>query len=81
MKATIKFPNTLRKKVAVAAKVENVKITNQHKVGELTMLEVDTRDPANLFNMGMLVTSVQGDEFQEAETAQAAVTEAPTKKK
>lgn len=78
MKAVLKIQNTDGKKLYVAAKINSVKLGERTDIGnDQSLLSVDFRDPANLFEMGKSFATVKGNEFDaqlkaEAEKAAAA---------
>ena len=82
MKGTIKIADDDSKKIYVAARIHGVKLLAKTSIGaNQSLLEVDFRDPANLFEMGKTFTTVKGTEFDAQLKAEAEKAAAAAKKK
>lgn len=67
MKGTIKVKSIDGKKLAVSATVNNVKLIKRTVIGDSSMIEVDFRSPADLFETGRLIDHVTGNELDVVE--------------
>lgn len=80
MKATIRIANEDRNKLAVAAHVQNAKVTGGKKFPQFTLVEVDVKNPADLFEMGANYKAFLGNELEEVTAASPAEQAAPAAK-
>lgn len=67
MKATLTVQNdaVLFKKIYVAARIKSVKLGSRTTIADKSLLEVDFKNPTDLYEMGLLVSTVSGNEFDE----------------
>ena len=70
-KAVIKIDNADGKKAYVALTACNIDIKDRKKIGEKSILELNVRNPADLFEAGQLFTKVTGNEIEEKATEKA----------
>lgn len=64
-KATIKIKAADAKKLIVAASVNSIKITGSKKIADENIVELDFRNPKDLFEAGRLIDRVTGSEYDE----------------
>ena len=70
MKTTIKIANADIKKLAVAGTVNNVIVKDRKKIGtDLSLVELQFKSPADLFETGRLINTVTGNELDAPEEA------------
>ncbi len=85
MKATLTIQNADAAKILVAARIKGVKLGARTPIGtEESLLEVDFKNPADLYEMGRKMTQVKGNEFDailKAEAEKAAAAQAAAAKK
>lgn len=70
-KATIKIKASDAKKLIVASTVHSIKITGSKKIADENIVELDYKNPKDLFEAGRLIDRVSGTELDEAPTETA----------
>jgi len=70
-KATLTILNVDAKKLYVASRIKGVKLGLRTPIGpDESLIEVDFRDPKNLYETGVLMSNVKGTEFDAADAEQ-----------